>query len=53
MSQSTSAPEDDSVVEYEIELDEDELDQPVLVPMEAKNTRLIIRVRPRPHVFSV
>jgi 6-phosphogluconolactonase (cycloisomerase 2 family) len=41
------------VLVYEIEVDEENLTEPIQVPMQAKSTCLVVRLRPRRHVFSV
>ena len=44
--------EEQGVTIYEVELEEDEIDTPLEVPMQAKNTRLIVRVVPPWYQFS-
>ncbi len=44
--------EERGVTIYEVELEEDEIDTPLEVPMQAKNTRLVIRVVPPWYQFS-
>jgi hypothetical protein len=48
-----SPKKDREVLVYEVEVDEDEFEEPIEVPLEAKDTRLVVRLRPHPHVFSV
>lgn len=44
--------EEQGVTIYEVELEEDEIDTPIEVPMQAKNTRLVVRVLPPWYQFS-
>jgi hypothetical protein len=44
---------DGEVTVYEIELSREEFEQPIDVPMQDKNTRLVVRLAPRKFLFSV
>jgi hypothetical protein len=44
---------DGDVTVYTIEVTEDELEERMEVPMQEKNTRLVVKLRPRPLRFSI
>jgi hypothetical protein len=44
---------ENGVTVYEVEIDEEELEETILVPLEDKNTRLVVKLRPVPNLFSV
>ncbi len=44
---------EDDVTVYEVEVSEEELEEPIAVPLDDKNTRLVVKLRPTPNLFSV
>jgi len=54
MAQELSPPKKDGdVTVYEIEVTEEDLECPIEVPMEEPNTRLVVRLRRAPILFSL
>lgn len=54
MSQPPPPPEKkDGVTVYEIEVTEEELEEKIAIPLEDKSTRVVIKLRPTPNLFSV
>jgi hypothetical protein len=53
MAESLPAPKKDGdVTVYKVEVTEDELNEPIQVPMQDKNTRLVVRLVQPPVYFS-
>jgi hypothetical protein len=44
---------DGDVTVYEVEVSIDELEEPIDVPLQDKDTRLVVKLRPAPLLFSV
>ena len=54
MAQPLSPPtKDGDVTVHTIEVTEDEIEEPMEVPLQDKETRLVVKVRPRPLRFSI
>jgi hypothetical protein len=54
MSKPLSPPEKkDDVTVYEVEVSEEDLEEPIDVPLEDKQTRVVVKLRPMPNLFSV
>lgn len=43
----------DGVTVYEVEVTEEDLEETITVPLEDKDTRLLVKLRPMPNLFSV
>jgi hypothetical protein len=44
---------DGDVTVYEVEVTEEDFEDPIDVPMQDKNTRLVVKLRPVSNLFSV
>ena len=44
---------DGNVTVYTVYVTEDELEEPLQIPMQDKETRVVVKLRPRPLRFSV
>ena len=54
MSEPLSAPQKDGdVTVYEVEVSEEDFEDPIDVPLDDKNTRIVVKLRPVPNLFSV
>jgi hypothetical protein len=54
MSEPLSQPtKDGDVTVYEIEVTEEDFEDPIDVPMQDKDTRLVVKLMPMPNLFSV
>lgn len=54
MSEPLSPPKkEDGVTVYEIEVSEEDLEETIEVPMQDEDTRLVVKLRPMPNLFSV
>lgn len=54
MTQPLSPPrKDGDVTVYEVEVNEEDFEDPIDVPLQDKNTRLVVKLRPMPNLFSV
>jgi hypothetical protein len=45
--------EEDGVTVYEVEVSEEDFEETIEVPLEDKQTRLVVKLRPTPNLFSV
>jgi hypothetical protein len=54
MSEPLSPPrKDGDVTVYEVEVTEEDFEDPIDVPMQDKDTRLVVKLVPMPNLFSV
>jgi hypothetical protein len=54
MSEPLSEPKQDGdVTVYEVEVNEEDFEDPIDVPLDVKDTRLVVKLRPVPNLFSV
>jgi len=54
MSEPLSPPKhEEGVTVYEVEVSEEDFEDPIDVPLQDKDTRLVIKLRPTPNLFSV
>jgi hypothetical protein len=54
MSEPLSEPKKDGdVTVYEVEVTEEDFEDPIDVPMQDKDTRLVVKLVPMPNLFSV